>query len=135
MTPAKIVASKRPGRSVVGWRLDSGQRADLIMKIPPRYRTVVADHVTLAAKVAADTPLPEKTEAQAIGLADDGQGVEALVVAIEGETDRPGGSTYHITWSLAAGRKAAESNDVIAAVGWRTFAEPFPVSLYPARFP
>ncbi len=40
-------------------------------------------------------------------------GVEAMVVAIDGTTDRPDGSTYHITWSLGDGRRARESNDVL----------------------
>jgi hypothetical protein len=55
-------------------------------------------------------------------------------VAIAGTTDRPDGSTYHITWSLADDRKAQESNDVIAANGWVDFDVPIPVTLRPARF-
>ena len=44
----------------------------------------------------------------------------AMVVRIGGTTDRQGGGTYHITWSLdrEAGRRAKESNDVIAELGW-----------------
>ena len=82
----------------------------------------------------AGAPLPHETEGQIIGRTDDGRGVEALVVAIEGTTDRPGGGTYHITWSLADGREARESNDVIADRGWTPLERPVPVSLRPARF-
>ncbi len=53
-----------------------------------------------------------------VGVADDGAGVQALVVEIGGSTRRPDGSSYHIAWSLGAGRKAAESNDVIRVRGW-----------------
>jgi hypothetical protein len=67
-----------------------------------------------------------------VGIADDGAGVQALVVRIGGTTDRPGGGTYHITWSLNEGRAAKESNDVIAASGWRTIDLPEPVTLHPA---
>lgn len=130
----EIVANRRPGQTVVGWKLDPESRAELLDNLHPRYSRVVADHVTLVAKVAADTAVPEPVSAQAIGHADDGKGVEALVVAIEGETDRPGGSTYHITWSLEPGRKAVESNDVIARCGWQNLAAPLPVRLIPARF-
>jgi hypothetical protein len=52
-----------------------------------------------------------------VGVADDGAGVQALVVEIGGTTRRPDGSAYHITWSLARGRRAAESNDVIRERG------------------
>lgn len=58
--------------------------------------------------------------AQVIGHVDDGAGVEALVVAIDGSTARPDGKVWHITWSLGDGRAARESNDVIARLGWVT---------------
>src|SRR5919107_332704 len=58
-----------------------------------------------------------------VGVADDGAGVQALVVEIGGTTRRPDGSTYHVTWSLGPGRRAVESNDVIRACGWTAAAE------------
>jgi hypothetical protein len=58
-----------------------------------------------------------------------------MVVRLNGTTDRPDGSTYHITWSLGPDRKAKESNDVIAARGWTGFDLPMPVILTPARWP
>jgi hypothetical protein len=58
-----------------------------------------------------------------------------MVVMIDGSTDRPDGSTYHITWSLEPGRRAKESNDVIARLGWEKIELPMPVRLTPARWP
>ena len=81
-----------------------------------------------------DAPLPEAAVGEIIGRADDGEGVEALVVSIDGSTDRPGGGTYHITWSLAEGREARESNDVIDKEGWADLDLPVPVTLHPAEF-
>lgn len=123
------------GDSTIGWRLERGQRAELLRQFPPRYRNPVADHVTLASKAADDAPLPEEVDAEIIGRADDGQGVEAMVVRLGGGTGRPDGSTYHITWSLEDGREAKESNAVIAASGWAEFDLPMPVLLEPARWP
>lgn len=119
----------------MGWKLDRGQRAELLERIEPAYENVVADHVTLAANVAPDGPLPEAVTAEAVGRIDDGRGVEALVVAIDGSTDRPGGGTYHITWSLGSDRRAKESNDVLAANSWQPLNEPIPLELTPARWP
>jgi hypothetical protein len=73
-------------------------------------------------------------EAEVVGRTDDERGVEAMVVAIDGTTDRPDGSTYHITWSLADGRRARESNDVIRERGWQELDQPIPVTLQPGRF-
>jgi hypothetical protein len=57
-----------------------------------------------------------------------------MVVRIGGTTDRPDGSTYHITWSLRPGRQAKESNDVIARHGWREVHPPVPVTLAPHTY-
>jgi hypothetical protein len=95
---------------------------------------VVADHVTLSARVARSSELPEETLGEIVGRTDDGKGVEALVVSIGGTTDRPDGSTYHITWSLEPGRRAKESNDVIRQHGWTEIELPVPIMLQPARF-
>lgn len=100
----------------LGWKLDRDQRDVLLAALPPRYAHAVADHVTLSVS-GTDLPSPV-SKAEIIGHADDDSGVEAFVVAIDGTTQRPDGGTWHITWSLAEGRAAKESNDVIRAVGW-----------------
>jgi hypothetical protein len=120
--------------SIIGWKLDRDQRSELLQQFPPHYPEVDADHVTLR-RAPADAPLPEEAEAEIVGRADDGAGVEAMVVRLNGTTDRPDGSTYHITWSLAEGREAKESNHVIAARGWTALDLPMPVMLTPARWP
>ena len=125
----------RPG-TVIGWKLDRAQRAELIERFPPRYADAIADHVTLKTEAGND-PLPDPVDAEIVGRADDGDSLECMVVTIDGTTDRPDGSTFHITWSLdkAKGRKARESNDVLKERGWAGFDEPIPVKLEPARFP
>ena len=125
----------KPGDVVIGWKLDRDQRRELLLQFPPRYSEVVADHVTLVSRVARNSDLPNETLCEIVGQADDGRGVEALVVSIGGTTDRPDGSTYHITWSLEKGRRAKESNDVIRERGWTPIELPVPVMLQPARFP
>jgi len=119
--------------SVIGWKLDRGEREALLVQFPPTYDQPIADHVTLDAKVNGK-PLPPAVDAAIVGRADDGQGVEAMVVAMDGSTDRPDGSTLHITWSLGHGRRAVESNAVIATRGWQKFDQPLPVTVTPARF-
>lgn len=127
-------ATAGSGDSVIGWTLSPEQRAELLLMFPPAYAEAVADHVTLRSRAAADAALPDERDCEIVGRADDGQGVEAMVVRIGGTTDRPDGSTYHITWSLAEGRQARESNDVIAALGWTPLGLPVPVALTPACF-
>jgi protein-L-isoaspartate(D-aspartate) O-methyltransferase len=123
----------RAGTYVTGWSLDAGERASLLQRFAPKYANVVADHVTLASPVGPDEKLPVDTCGEIVGYADDGAGVEAYVVRIGGTTDRPDGSTYHLTWSLAEGRRAQESNVVLARRGFQSIA-PVPIALIPARW-
>ena len=137
MAPSAKEAHERrgSGRTVTGWKLDRRERTELLQQFPPKYRNVVADHVTLAVRASQDAPLPQETTGEIVGRVDDGRGVEAMVVRIDGTTDRPDGSTYHITWSLEDGRKAKESNDVLRAQRWEEFELPMAIELHPARWP
>ena len=119
---------------MTGWKLPKDERARLLERFPPQYDEVVADHVTLRVGATSDTPLPRTAPAQVVGRVDDGDSLEALVVQLDGTTDRPDGSTYHITWSLGPGRKARESNDVLRDRGWDWLPAPIPIELEPARF-
>ncbi|MBS0361372.1 MAG: hypothetical protein JSR98_08325 [Proteobacteria bacterium] len=118
-----------PTRFYTGWLVAAGQRAALLARFPPRYPLVVAHHVTLKFG-DRDAVVPGGVKAEIVGAADDGAGVQALVVAIDGSTVRPDGGTFHITWSLAEGREARESNAAIAT-GWTRLAEPVAVQLIP----
>ena len=122
---------------VIGWKLDRADRASLLWQFVPVWPDVVADHVTLDAKARNDAPLPPDSKAEIVGSISDGAGLQALVVAIDGSTDRPDGSTYHITWSLdrRRGRKRVESNAVIAERGWSQLDQPVPIRVTPARWP
>jgi hypothetical protein len=123
-----------PG-TVTGWKLSESERDALLQRFPPKYEKVVADHVTLRMGATPETPLPrEPGSARVVGQADDGESLECLVVEIDGTTDRPDGSTYHITWSLGSGRRARESNDVLRGQGWKPVPAPIPITLTPARF-
>ena len=120
---------------VTGWKLPRDEARDGLLELfPARYERVVADHVTLRVGASDETPLPRQVNAQIVGEGDDREGVQCLVVEIDGTTDRPDGSTYHITWSLGPGRKAKESNDVLRDCGWTHVDRPVAIDIEPAKF-
>lgn len=119
----------RVSRPFTGWLLGEDDRRALLERLPPRYAKVVGHHVTLTFG-DANLPAPPPARGEVVGIADDGTGVEALVVAIDGEVGRPDGAIFHVTWSLADGREPRESNDVIARHGWRPL-EPASIALTP----
>lgn len=112
---------------IAGWKIDRADREALLERFPPRYAKTVADHVTYGHVPVSD--LPHHDYAEIVGRADDGSGVEAMVMELGGSSERPTGGAYHITWSLAPGREGIESNDVISERGWRPIEEPARVRL------
>lgn len=115
----------------IGWKLTTQCREALLAAHPPRYSNVVADHVTLS--VAGNYPPDPVTDARIVGHVDDGLGVEAMVVSLNGSTTRPDGKVWHVTWSLNEGRAARESNDVIAEKGWLSLNDEM-LALIPAHW-
>lgn len=120
-------------KRTIGWLLDEADRATLLARFPPAWPDVIAHHVTLAS--ASSDPLPAAIAGEVVGQVNDGEGLQALVVAIHGTTDRPDDSTYHITWSLdkARGRRAIESNEVLREQGWDRLDTPIPIRLTPSE--
>jgi hypothetical protein len=121
-------------KGYVGWLLPQEERSRLLEMIPPRYVQVVAHHCTLKFGVASNTVLPVATQASVVGVADDLQGVQALVLNVQG-THREDGKHLHITWSLAQGRRPVESNDVLDEYGFVPLRQPITIGLEPKFFP
>lgn len=115
-----------------GWKLDRAERAQLLERLPPYWPDVIADHVTLAADQPDGTVLPATAHGSVIGYVNDREGLDALIVSIDGTTSRPDGRTFHIAWSRdeAGDRRRSQCDDVIAAQGWQTIA-PIPIRLTP----
>jgi hypothetical protein len=68
---------------------------------PPRYAKLSGDHITVRYDVPLEgTDLPPDAKIEVIGRADDGNGIEALIVTVDGKRCQPGGRPFHITWSL-----------------------------------
>ncbi|MDT8760963.1 hypothetical protein MZO42_19865 [Sphingomonas psychrotolerans] len=124
-----------PEPRTIGWLLDPRDREALLARFTPAWPDVIAHHVTLASKTV--NPLPTQTAGEVVGHVNDGEGLQALVVAIDGSTDRPDGSTWHITWSLdkSRGREARQSNDVLRERGFDRLDAPIPIRLTPSELP
>ena len=58
-------------RWVTGWKLDEQDRAALLARFVPRFRDVVADHVTLRTGTDEGTLLPRETRGEVVGEIDD----------------------------------------------------------------
>lgn len=95
--------------------LDAASRVKLAEKFPPKYPNFIGHHITVEFGVLSSTPVPEHATTKVIGYADSGDGIEALVVSVNGSVDRPDGSIYHITWSLDSAKYSPkDSNSLLA---------------------
>jgi hypothetical protein len=98
--------------------IDEKSRAMLLKMFPPKYERVICHHVTLQFNLSKGlTAEQEKMIGTDPGVMvrhvrDDGKGVQAIAVSVNGKTERPDGSYYHVTLSLANGRKPVESNNL-----------------------
>lgn len=111
--------------------LSQDSRNQLMEKFPPKYHRVIAHHVTVEFGVPEGTELPPEADAKIVGYADSGDGIEALVVSINGSTQRPDGKHYHITWSLESEKyKPVDSNDLVGYGKYKLML-PIPINMNP----
>ena len=119
-----------------GWEIHPEDREWLLGLFSPSYRDIIAHHVTYKFGVDQDFIMPKDGEGIVVGVADDGEKVQALVVEIGGTTQRPDGKVYHITWSIdrSLGARPVHSNSVIAEFGYTDVPRTL-VRLKPSLFP
>lgn len=117
----------------VGWKLPESDRTFLLGKVEPKFEEVIAHHVTLKFGVKKDHPVPDEVNAVVVGEASN-DGIQALVVEIDGSVNRPDGGIYHITWSLdrSKGYAPKHSNDLLQN-GWESI-DPLFINLEPKVF-
>lgn len=115
-----------------GYLLTEKTRNTLLAQFPAKYERVVAHHITEQFGVSSSHAPPEMPESvEVIGYIDSGDGVEGLLVEVNGTTVRPDGAKYHITWSLAEGRKPVETN---IYVNRATRIDPIAIEVEPKTF-
>jgi len=119
-----LFESERLDEMYIAFELDETSRRRLAQQFPPKYPELIGHHITYKRNVKRNSTenLPETPKTvNVIGYADDGEGIEALVVSINGSKDRLDGGTYHITWSLDRdkGRKPVDSNNLVATQGFK----------------
>lgn len=112
-----------------GYLLSQESKDMLIDKFTPKYNKTFAHHVTTS--FGKDSTKPPEATLQVVGYVDSGDGLEALVVSVNGDSSRPDGSVYHITWSLEGSYKPVDSNQLIKTT---TIVDVNPITINAAPF-
>lgn len=71
----------------------------LMARFKPAFPKIAADHVTHRFGVEDFADMEWADRIEVIGVIDDKNGIQALLARVDGETHRPDGGRYHITWS------------------------------------
>lgn len=97
-----------------GYELSPESRSQIARYFPPKYSKFIGHHVTERYPSKPTDPAPDQPkEVKVIGYIDSGDGVEGFLVQVDGKVNRPSGGKYHLTWSLAEGRKPVETNNYV----------------------
>lgn len=107
LTP-EAVAQARDGLVIDGQRVPTRWNSPEKLHVTDQFGVKQTEGQQWAAESATKPP-----RIRVLGLAVDATGVEALHVSVDGRTQRADGKPYHVTRSLAEGRKASESMAVV----------------------
>jgi len=117
--------------------LTNAARRSLLDRFPPLYSMVKADHITYRFGQQGFGDLFHPRAVEVIGMVDSGDGLQALIVTVNGQQYRPDGGPYHITWSLDPKKyEAVHSNQLVSRaleLGFFTrIAPPVKIDVSPA---
>jgi hypothetical protein len=120
----------------IAFNLTPACREQILARFQPRYEHVFAEHVTYLYGVDRDVDvhikMPDKPRLLvAYAYASDDVGLEALLVEVDGQRLRLDGKPYHLTLSLAEGRRQSDANQVIATFSNRPLTEPIELDAEP----
>lgn len=118
----------------VGFELTPNSRLKLMELFPPKYSRVFGHHITTKFGTKSEDDIPDYTEdVQVVAHSDSGDGLEALVVRINGNSRKEDGNLFHITWSLDPEKyKPFDSNKLVS--NRRTKINPVPIQVVPMIF-
>lgn len=112
------------------FELSEKSRSELAKIFPPKFPEFIGHHITYGMRKKGDDTLPHADSFRVVGYAINEEGLETLVVEVDGSTSRPDGKIFHITWSLdrSAGFKPVHSNDLLMSKGWQKIHSPINIT-------
>lgn len=123
-------------KGISAYILDDESRSELFLwDFPPSFEKIIGHHVTYQFGASDKDPLPPGKKFEVVGYARADDGLEALVVAVDGTIKRPDGGTYHITWTLDPSKYSPkDSNSVIKNSGYMK-VDPIEIKMKPVFLP
>lgn len=113
--------------------LDEASRNAILELFVPKYSKVIAEHMTYTfpAKMGEELP-PSPSSVKIVGYKDKQEGIEAVVVEVDGNATRPDGKLFHITLSLEPDKKKPSDSNILLADGYVPLC-PYLINVFPAH--
>lgn len=118
-------------KGYIAYNLTEDSRAKLLGEFPPKFRNVVAHHITILFGVDESSALPDiPQKVEVIGYASNDK-IECVVVRVDGKERRPSdGKLMHITLSHSNEAKPVMSNNLLMDAEY-TSISPFEIEVIP----
>ena len=135
MNKAEIIAKKvietnsaNPKHIYRAYPLTAADREKLLRMFPPTHPRVIADHISAQALDRMDMVKEGPAEGEVVGIVDK-DGVQSLVVSINGTVETASGTPFHISWSSDPGVKTGGTGQVVRKHGYVKLDKPIPIDL------
>lgn len=124
--PGLIVSNSEP--MYRAYPLTPADRQALLKRFPPTHPRVIADHLSAQSLEHMDKVKEGPAKGEVVGVMD-ADGLQALIVSLNGNTETAGGDLFHISWSAEPGFKTRFAGATIARNGYTKLDRPIPLDL------
>lgn len=104
-------------------------RQKLLQRFVPTHPVVIADHISAQALTTMHLVKEGSATGEVIGHTDH-EGLQILVVSVNGVELTGDGTPFHISWSAEQDAKTRESGAVVKRNGFTRFAQTIPLDLF-----
>lgn len=110
------------------YTLTPADKAALLRRFPPTHPRVIADHISAQSLQHMHLVKDGPATGEVIGTFDK-DGMQALIVRVNGSETTASGAPFHVSWSTDFGKHSREIGPAIARLGFERLAEPVPLDL------
>lgn len=135
MSEAELAAQKasesksmNPKSVYRAYPLTAADREKLLRMFPPTHPRVIADHISAQALDRMDMVREGPAEGEVVGIVDK-DGVQSLIVSVNGTVETASGTPFHISWSSDPGVKTGGTGQVVRKHGYVKLDMPIPIDL------
>lgn len=132
LTTTPAPAAKAPGNNPKevyrAYVLKDSDRESLLKQFPPSHPRVIADHISAEALDSMDRVVDGPATGKVIGYVD-AEGIQSLIVEVNGTHLTSKGTPFHITWSSDPGKRTGSTGALVKRTGFTRLEKPITIDL------